>query len=63
MQLMTFIDPMAQKNKKNRCPPACYESFYVSEKPVILLPWPYQGSLKRIHLTQLQLIKTAKLAE
>ena len=37
---MKFIDPMAQKNKKNRRPPACCESFYVSEKPVILLPWP-----------------------
>ena len=40
MQLMKFIDPLAQKNKKNRRPPACCESFYVSEKPVILLPWP-----------------------
>ena len=37
---MVFIDSMAQKNLKNRHPSACYESFYVSEKPDILLPWP-----------------------
>ena len=27
--------------KKNHRPPACYESHQISEKPVILLVWPY----------------------
>ena len=30
-----------KKKKKNHRPPVCYESHQMSEKPVILLVWPY----------------------
>ena len=41
VQLIIFIDPMVQKKyKKIVALPHAMKSFYVSEKSVILLPWP-----------------------